>query len=478
MGKDEEQPGTGQGQQPAPEVSTEFMKEEIRQRPVNRRKLARRTLITVMMAVIFGAVACLVFLLLEPVINNALNPSEEPAQVSFPEETVAAEDEMLPEDMVADDQEFQTAAAQEIAASSVESITQEVLDEVTRQLEEDAAGETEEEVDTAAVYESLMETLGAVSEKALQSMVTVTAINSGYDWVGDAFSSTGSVSGLIIAQRGDDLLILADDEGLSEAEEIRATFQDGQQIEAQLLCVDPVTELVILSVPEAQMDSPIEENEAIAVCTLGSSTQSGLRGSLVAAAGSPTGTQGSVSFGMVTNVDIALDITDSVFRLITTDIYGSLDASGALFDDDGNVVGWINMDNNESGAQNLISAIGITQLKGLIEKMSNEVSMGYLGIHTTNVPDDISAEQDIPEGAYVIKTEMDSPAMDAGMQAGDVITVLNGNVITSCEEVVNILTQTVSGRYLSVTVMRYAQDAYEEVDLTVRLTDRFEFTEE
>ena len=65
---------------------TDFMKETIKQRPLNRRKLFRRTIITAAMAVIFGTVACLTFLVLEPVISNRLHPEEEPQPVVFPEE--------------------------------------------------------------------------------------------------------------------------------------------------------------------------------------------------------------------------------------------------------------------------------------------------------------------------------------------------------------------------------------------------------
>ena len=55
-----------------------FMIEKIKERPVNKKKLLRRTLITVSMAVIFGLVACFTFLVLEPVISNWLYPEEEP----------------------------------------------------------------------------------------------------------------------------------------------------------------------------------------------------------------------------------------------------------------------------------------------------------------------------------------------------------------------------------------------------------------
>ena len=75
-----------------------FMIEKIKERPVNKKKLLRRTLITVSMAVIFGLVACFTFLVLEPVISNWLYPEEEPQVVVFPED----QDEMSPEQMLAE----------------------------------------------------------------------------------------------------------------------------------------------------------------------------------------------------------------------------------------------------------------------------------------------------------------------------------------------------------------------------------------
>ena len=75
---------------------TDFMIEKIKARPVNKKKLLRRMLLTAAMAVIFGLVACLTFLLLEPVLSNWLYPEEEPQAVTFPED----QEEMLPEDML------------------------------------------------------------------------------------------------------------------------------------------------------------------------------------------------------------------------------------------------------------------------------------------------------------------------------------------------------------------------------------------
>ena len=78
----------------------DFMVEKIKVKPVNKKKLIRRTLITISMAIIFGLVACVTFLVLEPVISNWLNPEEEPQveMVVFPED----KEEMSPEEMLAE----------------------------------------------------------------------------------------------------------------------------------------------------------------------------------------------------------------------------------------------------------------------------------------------------------------------------------------------------------------------------------------
>ena len=56
----------------------DFLVERIKVRPINRKKLIRRTILTAAMAVIFGLIACVTFLVLEPVINGWLYPEEKP----------------------------------------------------------------------------------------------------------------------------------------------------------------------------------------------------------------------------------------------------------------------------------------------------------------------------------------------------------------------------------------------------------------
>ena len=103
----------------------DFMIEKIKDRPVNKKKLIRRTLITASMAVIFGLIACFTFLVLEPIISKWLYP-EEPAQiVLFPED----HEEKSPEEMLSDTmQELQNSQdvskpSHTISSSLPESLT-------------------------------------------------------------------------------------------------------------------------------------------------------------------------------------------------------------------------------------------------------------------------------------------------------------------------------------------------------------------
>ncbi len=455
------------------EINTEFMREEIRQRPLNKKKLFRRTMITAFLAALFGAIACVAFLLLEPVINNAINPSEEVAAVTFPEET--AEEEMSPEDMIASDEEIQQAEVEKKAASLVD--TDAIAAQVQSQVEKDLAEQKSKEETESAItnYQEIYASLSELADQAAKGIVTVTVTTPDSDWAGDVYNNTGSCSGLIVAEHGSDILILAGRGDYNEAQEIQVAFHDGEQVKAKVLTQDTVTGMTILKVSESELSGKLGENEEIAIALFGSSVKSELLGKPVIAIGSPSGTAGSVSYGIVTNADLSMNIADTRLRQITTDISGSTQGSGVLVDLSGNVVGWIDMQYRSSSTQNLICATGVTELKGLIEKMSNEIRVGYLGIHGTDVPESVQKEQEIPAGAYILQVEMDSPAMDAGLQSGDVVISAGGAEITSCQDLADRLMESRSGRDLALTVMRQGADGYHAVNLTAQLQARMVF---
>ncbi len=447
-----------------PEVDTGFMKEKIKARPVNRKKLLRRTLTTACLAALFGAVACAVFLVLEPVISERLNPTPKKEPIAFPEEVV--EKEMSPEEMIADDDQI------------TEQKKEEAVNEVVSQLDIDAEAikreikaDIQEDITGTGVYEKNYTALSEVALEAARSMVTVTGVTPDYDWAGDAFVNARKSSGVIVAATSDAYLILAQSKRLNTYSSLNVTFVDDTVAEATIQAQDIITNLAVLSVKAS--DVPEETRKEITVASLGSSARTDLLGKPVIAIGSPSGTAGSVSYGIVTNAALPVDVADSNYKQITTDIYGSTQASGVLTDIAGKVIGWIDLSHNTSDSPNLISALGISELKPLVECLSNESGLATIGVHGTDVPENIHDELGVPYGAYVMRADMGSAAMDAGIQSGDIITGFGSREVTAWSDLIDAFGDTrLSRNGIVVSVKRQGVDGYDEIALRVVPNDR------
>ena len=420
-------------------------REKIKQKPVNKKKLLRRTLITVAMAVVFGLVACFTFLVLEPVISNRLYPEEEAQEVQFPEETVT--EEMKPEDMLVQDEVEEEPVQAELEDEQIE----ELLSQVQFSLED---------------YQAIYAELAQLATEAGRSVVTVTGVTSDVDWFNNTYENMASASGVIVANNGKSILVLVSAETLHSADSIIVTFCDQAQAEAEVVQRDQTTGLAILSVPLLSISE--ETMDVIDIATLGSSNNSNLLGTPVIALGSPMGTSGSVCYGVVTSTGTTIDQPDAAYKMIMTDIYGSHNATGVFVNLKGMVIGIIDNANTGYDMGNLLTAYGISELKKTIEKMSNDQELAYIGVHGADVPQEAIEELDIPAGAYIKEIEMDSPAMAAGIQSGDVVTRVNEEPITTYGELLNMLNNAEPEQVMTITLMRQGREMSVEVTLGTR----------
>ena len=375
----------------------EFVQEEIKKRPLNRKKMMRRMMMIAIMAAVFGAVACLFFLLLEPIFTRML----------YPEEAVIG---------------------------------------VTR---------------------SLMNTLRSEALGSRYFLVDVSEITSDTDWFNDPYETRGTVSGMIIAKTDSEVQVLVYSPEIESAQTIQITFFDGTSVEASIHGQDRVSGLAVLSADIEDMNSGSKDQ--IQVAELGSSAQSTLTGQIVIAVGRPTGTSGSIAYGAVTSASANLGILDSGLMQITTDIVGSKQGSGVLLNPEGLVVGILDTRHGRSDLPNLLCAIGITEAKQVIEKLSAGGKKAYLGVQCTDVPEDVRRRMDIPEGVYVSKVADGSPAMNAGLQKGDVIISMNGEEVRYSATLSRILLEEDAGTEIGITLMRPSGEEYTEMELTVML---------
>ena len=160
---------------------------------------------------------------------------------------------------------------------------------------------------------------------------------------------------------------------------------------------------------------------------------------------------------------------DSYYKILTTDIYGSQFASGVLINVRGQVLGIIDNSHNSEDMKNLVSALGITELRRVIERMSNERDQAYLGIHGMDVTPEANDSLGVPFGAYIIEIEMDSPAMAAGIQSGDVIVEINGKQIATYRDFMKVMTELEPEDLVSILLMRQGQEEYVQMEVEVTL---------
>ena len=248
------------------------------------------------------------------------------------------------------------------------------------------------------------------------------------------------------------------------------TFSDELEYEAELKKKDSNTGLAILAVEKNTMKrTTLQAAEPI---KLGTSAGSNLIGNPVIALGQPAGVAGSVCYGFVTSAGSTVDLPDSRYKWITTDIYGSSSATGILVNLSGQVIGIIDSSHNSSDTRNLVSAIGITDLRKLIERMSNDKDIPYLGIHGADVTLQVHEELDVPYGTYIMEIDMDSPAMAAGIQSGDVITGIGDTKVTSYQELINGMMDMEPEETMTLTLLRQGPEGYTEMELPVTLGTR------
>ena len=408
-----------------------FVKEKIKKQPFYQNKTLRRAALQLIFSVVCGAVACFVFVIVHPWMERTFG-EQEMTEITIPQE---------------EEEETVTEPQEETEDEEPVVITE------PRELEVE---------DYADLYTKLKE----VADTAGKSLVTVTASSSGTDWFNETYESRRELSGLLVGNNGVELLILAPYSQVEGADTLQAAFADGSTLAAVLKNYDSVTDLAVLSVNLADVEE--DTLESIRMAELGSS-KSLKAGEPVIAVGSPAGIAGSVKYGNLVASGYKVSVIDGEYNLLITDMERSEKGSGVLLNLSGQVIGLLEDSYLNSSNEGALTAYAISDMKDVIEHLSNSQDLVYMGIHGTDVTEEISEAQGIPTGVYVTGMEADSPAMNSGIQAGDIITEINGKTITSLSQIREMLLKFSREQVIQVVVMRQGKDGYKEIECSETL---------
>lgn len=417
-----------------------FIKEVIKEKPVDKKAVLIRLGCIVGGAVLFGLVASFVFASFLPVFGQK---EEEPAQIEFE-----------------DDYPEETTSSAATPEPTVPEVT-EAADNTDGEMQNTADGDTAADFGVEE-YEKVYEEMNEIAQNAMRSMVTVTGITSSEDWFNTTTESTKQASGLIVANNGQELFILTEYRAVDTVDRVMVTFWDNTIVDGRYQKHDANTGLTVIKVSLKDMESTTQQE--LQVATLGNSYLA-CQGESVIAIGSPMGYSNSVVNGQITSTTNKVTSTDVEYNLLTTNILGSSSGSGVLITLGGSVIGIISQQFG-SGDKSVITCLPISQLKPLIEILSNNGELPYLGIQGQTVTAEIAKQTGMPRGIYVNMVNMDSPALQAGIQNADILIKFNGESVESMASYWEKLRKTLVGEEVTVTVMRKGAEGYVEFEFT------------
>lgn len=414
-----------------------FVKEVIKEKPVDVRGLFLKGAAILGGAVVFGLVSALVFVRFLPIVQDNL---PEDSEIVFAEDDPTAVPTPTATPAFVPEHEDESTVSANVSSKMTLDTYQEIYDE-----------------------------MNAIAKDAMRSVVTVTGISSNEDWFNLAAESIKQASGVVIAKNDQEFYILTEYRAVSEVDRIMITFHDGSMADGRYQMHDPNTGLTVLKV--AIEDLPSESAANVKIATLGNSYQI-QQGEAVIAIGSPMGYSNSIVHGQVTSTTSTVSAYDVQYNLLTTDILGSSGGSGVLTDLSGNVIGIIAQDFSDESHKNVITGLPISQLKSLISVLSNNGQIPYLGIEGQNVTAEIAKQTGMPKGIYVNEVSADSPALHAGIQKADIITKYNGKVIETMYQYSDNLSKSQPDETVEITVMRKGAEGYVEFEFQVTLGSR------
>lgn len=306
-------------------------------------------------------------------------------------------------------------------------------------------------LDTVPVDTGKVMTAAQVYAANVNSTVGITTSVTTNYW-GYQTTSAASGSGFIITQDG---YILTNYHVIEGANSVTVACYDGTTYDASVVGYDESNDLAVLKV----------DAEGLTPVILGDSDLLNV-GDSVVAIGNPLGELTfSLTAGLVSAKDREVTMSNSVtMDLLQTDCaINSGNSGGALLNLYGEVVGITNAKYSSSSSSsasidNIGFAIPINSVKSIVESIIEKgyISKPYIGVSVLDVSQQTQA-YGIPAGAAIQEVTQDSPAQQAGLVSGDIITAVDGEAITGSQDLVTVIGNAQVGQELKLTVYRQGQ---------------------
>ena len=428
-------------------ANREFMREKIVKQPMSKKQIAARFAVFACLAVLFGAISAVSFVMAKPLADRYLGKEETeestPIQFTKDEPETAAPEETPPE---------------ETAPLKVE-------EEKLMEAVEEALSRYIFTPDNLNSFYSSLRDVGVQADKGI---VTVSSGKQQTDLFGNPVESTGDYAGAVIARTSGEFLIFTCADAARQADSIAVVFFDGTRAAGTVKQIDEVLNMAVISVRMTELSEEIRKE--VKILPLGNSYSVKI-GDMLVGVGSPAGIVHSMTYGTISYIARNVQMTDGITRVLYADISSNSSMGTFLLNTAGEIVGWTTEEYETEENKDLTAAVSISDYKAVLEKMTNGMQAPYFGVRGQEVSETM-VKEGIPQGVYVLEAMSGSPAYDAGIQNGDIIILYGEKEITTFKELQMQIENSQCGSNVSVKVMRKGRDGYTELEYNVNIRAR------
>lgn len=337
------------------------------------------------------------------------------------------------------------------------------------------------------------DTVADIAENVMPAMVSITntSVQEVRNWfLGGSmqYESQSAGTGVIMGENDSELLIVSNNHVVDGADQIAVTFINETSVEGTVKGTDENNDLAVISVKLEDIDD--DTMSQIRVAQAADSEEIRV-GEQVIAIGNALGYGQSVTTGIVSALGRQVNVRDSLGvsnydELIQTDAaINAGNSGGALLNMNGEVIGINSVKATQNGVEGMGYAIPTSKALPIIQDLMNqktrevvsEENAAYLGITGADVDSAASRMYGIPIGVYLSEVGEKSPAQQAGMTDGMVMTAFDGKRIETMADLQELLPYYEAGETVSVTVATADSNGeIQEQELSLTLGRKSDYT--
>ena len=291
----------------------------------------------------------------------------------------------------------------------------------------------------------------------------------------DKLYATGS--GFIYKKDGNKYYVMTNNHVIEDATSVKVTLSNKKTLDTTLVGKDKYLDIAILS---------LESKDDLSVASIGSSTDTRV-GDTVFTVGAPVDSSTyswTVTRGILSGKDRMVSVStssksntaDYIMKSLQTDaVINSGNSGGPLCNSNGEIIGITNMKLVSSTIEGMSFAIPIEDAIEYANKLvgGEDVSRPQIGISMAEITQStmlyyyygIKIPEGIEEGVVIVEVLDDSPAKEAGLKKGDIITEVKGTKVTSMAELKYELYKYKVGDKIKLKINRHGVELETEIKL-------------